>query len=145
MATAAATATATWISLALATYTTYQAGETEKENYQRQAQAEESNAKSREIERKRSLVRALAAGNVKAGASGVSGGIGSSQEALMKSDIRKEGLDEVVDAGATSERITQLNSNASAARNYSLLSAGSGLAKGAAREFRRGDVKKVKK
>jgi hypothetical protein len=140
MATAAAAAT--WSSLFLTAYTTYQAGEMEAEQYETQARAEESNAKTREIERKRSLVRALAAGNVKAGAAGVSGGVGSSQEALMKADIRRESLDEVVDAGATSDRISQLSSNASAARNYSLLSAGAGLAGGAAREFKRGSIKK---
>jgi hypothetical protein len=141
MATAAA---AQWVSLALTAYTVYESGEAEKEQYETQARAEESNAKTREIERKRNLVRALSAGNVKAGASGVSGGIGSSQDALMRSDIRKESLDEVVDAGATSERITQLSSNAKSARNYSLLSAGAGFAEGAAREFRRGtDKKKV--
>ena len=135
MATAGALA---WTSLVMGAVTTYKTGEAQAEQYKTQARAEESNAKTREIERKRALVKALAAGNVKAGASGVSGGIGSSQEALMKADIRKESLDAVVDAGATSQRISQLSSNASAAKNYSLLSAAGQAVSGASREVRRG-------
>lgn len=100
-----------------------QGGKAESRNMAAQAKSEKFNAKNREIERKRNLVDALAMQNVMRGASGITGGVGSSAEAVMKEDVRREKYDTSVDAQGTSMRTTQLMRNASNARKFSLLSA----------------------
>ncbi len=137
MATAAALG---WASLIVSAGVAYKSSEDQAVDLKKKSKAEEANAKTREIERKRELVRALAAGNVGEGASGTTGGFGSSNLALMMSDIRKEGLDESVDVGATNQRITQLKSNADAVQDYAVLSAAGTIAGGAKRYKKRGSV-----
>lgn len=103
-----------------------------------QAKAEEFNSRNRQIERKKNLIQALAMQNVKAGASGISGGVGSSQEAIAKADIASSKVDSALDIGSTSQRVSQLKVNASNASTFSLLSAGAEVAGGIARKKERG-------
>ena len=115
-------------------------GAARSESYSAQAKAEEFNSRNRQIERKRNLIQALSMQNVKAGASGISGGVGSSQQAIAQEDIRLERVDSALDIGATSQRVRQLQVNASNASTYNLLSAGAEVAGGVSRSRKRGSL-----
>ena len=122
----AATAVATYFGgpqAGAAVYSQFRGAQVQQESLDIQAKAEQSSAKNREIDRKRNLLRALAIQNVKAGASGVTGGAGSSTQAMMQEDIRSASFDAVLDTGATSQRVSQLKQNAKNIAEYSLLSA----------------------
>jgi len=102
-----------------------QAGEAKAAELKTQAKAEEFNAKNREIDRKRNLIRVLSLQNVRSAASGVRGGVGSSQDALMREDISRYELDTTTDLATTTQRISQLRDNARTAKTSSLISAAS--------------------
>ncbi len=115
-------------------------GQAEAKDYKIQAKAEENNARNREIERKRNLIRSLALQNVRAGASGITSGVGSSAQAIQMEDISRFNLDQSTDAAATGQRVSQLRQNASNATTFSLLSAGSEAVKFGRRQAKRGSV-----
>jgi len=115
-------------------------GQAESRDLKTQAKAEEFNSLNREIERKRNLIRSLALQNVRAGASGITSGFGSSAQAIQLEDISRFELDQSVDAFATTQRVNQLKQNASNATNFSLLSAGGEAARFGLRAARRGTV-----
>ena len=115
-------------------------GRAEAQNLKVEAKAEEFNARNREIERKRNLIRSLALQNVRAGASGITSGFGSSAQAIQLEDITRFELDQSVDAFSTTQRVNQLKQNASNATNFSLLSAGGEAARFGLRAARRGTV-----
>ena len=97
----------------------------QKADYKEQAEAEQFNAKNREIDRKRNLLKALAWQNVKGGSSGTFGGKGSSQDAMMREDISLKGFDTTLDRGRTSQRVSGLNQRGDSAMTGSLISAAS--------------------
>ena len=103
--------------------------------------AEAANAKTREIERKRNLIRSLAERSVTAGASGITSGIGSSAQALAMEDISKKGLDTAIDRSITGRRVSQLQQNARNQATLSLLSAGAETAATIGRAKKRGEIK----
>lgn len=132
---------ASWIALAgtaATAYTTVESGKVQKTNLENQARAEETNAKSAEIERKRRLVQSLALSNVKAGASGVTSGTGSSAQAIQLEDISRKGLDTALAASNVSQRTSMLRANAKTAQTSSLLSATSEVAGAVGRYKKRG-------
>lgn len=88
-----------------------------------QAKAEKFNAATREIDRKRNLIRALSLQNVRVGAGGIQGGQGSSAQAIQLADIKDYELDQAVDKAGTSQRVNQLRQNATNAVTSSLISA----------------------
>lgn len=132
------------VSLLVTTYGIVESGNQEQRQYQQKAKAEESNAKNRQIERKRNLIRALSEQNVKAGASGFSSGTGSSAQAIMLEDIKREKLDTAIDAGVTSQRASAYRTQGDAAKSYSLISAGGEVGSGIARSQKRGSTKSTK-
>lgn len=119
---------------------TVAAGEAQSRDIKIQAKAEEFNARNREIERKRNLVRSLALQNVRAGASGITSGFGSSAQAIQLEDISRFELDQSSDAFSTTQRVNQLKQNASNATTFSLLSAGGEAARFGLRAAKRGTV-----
>ena len=125
---------------AVGAISTIRAGRAQAAEYKTQARAEEFNAKNREIDRKRNLIRSLATQNVRQGASGISGGVGSSSQAIQLEDIGAANLDQTVDTGVTSSRVSQLQANASTAKTSSLLSAASGAAASYSRYKKRGEL-----
>jgi len=133
---------ATWVSLALAAGSTYMQVQETKAVAADKGRAEAANAKTREIERKRNLIRSLAERSVRAGASGITSGIGSSAQALMLEDVSRKGLDTAIDKSITSRRISQIQQNASNQATFSLLSAGADIAGTVSRTKKRGEVKK---
>ncbi len=120
--------------------TTVQQGQVAKANFKVQAAAEETNARTREIERKRNLMRSLAMQNVRAGASGVTAGTGSSAQAVQLEDISRVELDQLTAKANTEQRVNQLQSNARTAVSSSLLSAGGEIAGQYVRNKKRGKV-----
>lgn len=137
-----ATVTAgTWISLALAAGSTYMQVQETKAVARDKGRAEAANAKTREIERKRNLIRSLAERSVTAGASGITSGIGSSAQALAMEDISKKGLDTAIDRSITGRRVSQLQQNARNQATLSLLSAGAETAATIGRAKKRGEIK----
>jgi len=124
----------------LTAYSTIESGKAESRNLQIQAKAEETNARTREIERKRNLVRSLAMQNVRAGASGVTAGTGSSAQAIQLEDISRFELDELTDKAATEQRVSQLQANARTARRSSLISAGAEVGGAYQRSKKRGKL-----
>jgi len=121
--------------------TTLQQGAAQAKGLQIQAKAEETNARTREIERKRNLIASLAMQNVKAGASGITAGTGSSAQAIQLEDISRFELDELTDKAATEQRVSQLQANARTARTSSLISAGAEVGGAYVRSKKRGKVK----
>lgn len=119
---------------------TVQAGEAQSETLKTQAKAEEFNAKNREIDRKRNLIRALSLQNVRGATSGVFGGVGSSQAAMMQEDIGRFELDQSTDVHSTTQRTSQLRANAKTARTSSLLSSASEAYKYKKRSDKRGTL-----
>ena len=117
---------------------TVQAGEVQKENLNIQSRAEETNAKNAEIERKRRLVKSLSLANVKAGASGITSGTGSSAQALQLEDISRKDLDTQTAQSNTSQRQAMLQSNIKTAKTSSLLSAAGEVATSVGRYKKRG-------
>jgi len=115
-------------------------GEAESANLETQAKDEQFNARNRQIERKRNLVRALALQNVRTGASGFTFEKGSSAAAIQFEDIERFELDQSTDALNTANRIDQLKQNASNATKFSLLSAGGEAARFVSRTTARGTV-----
>ncbi len=118
-----------------------QSGRVASATYKQQAKAEETNARTREIERKRNLIKSLAMQNVRAGASGVTSGTGSSAQAIQLEDISRANLDALTDAANTEQRIAALSSSASTAKRMSLLSAAGEGARMYGRSKKRGKVK----
>lgn len=119
-----------------------QSGRAASASYKQQAKAEETNARTREIERKRNLIKSLAMQNVQAGASGVTSGTGSSAQAIQLEDISRKGLDTLTDVARTEQRVSQLQASASTAKRMSLLSAAGEGARMYGRASKRGKVKK---
>ena len=141
--TAAATTTGTSLlygATALSAVSSLHAGAAQASNLKQQAQVEEFNAKNREIDRKRNLIRALSLQNVRGATSGTYGGKGSSQDALMREDISRFELDQATDAATTTQRTTQLRENANIAQASSLLSAASEGITAYSRSKKRGKV-----
>lgn len=133
-------AAAKWASLAVSTYASVESANIQEQNLQNEARAEETNSRNREIERKRNLIKSLAMQNVRAGASGITSGTGSSAQAIMLEDISRKDLDTSSDVGRTDQRVSQLQKNAKAGKRSSLLSAGSEVVKGAYRTKKRGST-----
>lgn len=131
-----------WAMFAMTAATTYRQGQQKAVDLKVQAKAEESNAKNREIERKRNLMNALSLQAVHGGVSGISGGIGSSQEALFKEEVRREEFDTVMDKAGTSMRTDQLKANAKNAKQMSLITIGSSAMETHTTNKRRGELKK---
>jgi len=128
------------ISTGLSIFSTIAGGQAESRDYKVQAKAEQFNARNREIDRKRNLIRSLALQNVRAGASGITSGVGSSAQAVQLEDIERKELDTATDTYSTSQRVNQLKQNASNATTFSLLSAaGEGVRYGR-RVAKRGSV-----
>jgi len=119
---------------------TLYSGVAQSRAYKVQAKAEETNARTREIERKRNLIRSLAMQNVKAGASGFTSGTGSSAQAIQLEDISRFELDELTDKAATEQRVSQLQANARTARRSSLISAGAEIGTARVRTLKRGKL-----
>ena len=119
---------------------TVQQANVQKAGFKVQAAAEETNARTREIERKRNLMKSLAMQNVKGAASGITAGTGSSAQAIQMEDISRFELDELTDKATTEQRVGQLQSNARTARTSSLLSAASEVYKPAKRAAKRGKM-----
>ena len=80
---------------------TAQQASVQKAGFKVQAAAEETNARTREIERKRNLMKSLAMQNVKGAASGITAGTGSSAQAIQMEDISRFELDELTDKATT--------------------------------------------
>lgn len=131
---------ATWVSLALAAGSTYMQVQETKAQAKDVGRAEAANAKTREIERKRNLIRSLAERSVTAGASGITAGAGSSAQALAMEDVSRKGLDTAIDRSVTSRRISQLQQNAKNQAKLTLLSAGAETAATIGRAKKRGKV-----
>lgn len=132
-----------WASLigtGVSVYSAVESGNVQKENLEAQGRAEATNAKSAEIERKRRLVSSLALSNVKAGASGVTSGTGSSAQALQMEDISRKELDTSLAEGNKSQRLTMLKSNIKTAKTSSLLSAAGEVAGSVGRYKKRGTL-----
>ena len=127
-------------STGLSIASTLSAGETDAVDYKTQAKAEQFNARSREIDRKRNLIRSLALQNVRAGASGITSGPGSSAQAIMMEDVSRSGLDEATAAAGTSMRVSQLKQNAKSAKQFSLLSAAGEAVRYGKRVKKRGSI-----
>lgn len=132
-----------WMSLIGTTasvYSTVESGRVQKENLEAQSRAEATNAKSAEIERKRRLVASLSMANVKAGASGITSGTGSSAQALQLEDISRAELDTATAESNTSQRLSMLQSNIKTAQTSSLLSASGEVATSVGRYKKRGST-----
>ena len=130
-----------WTSLAVSTYAGVESANIQGQNMEAQGRTEGTNARNREIERKRNLMSALALQNVRAGASGITSGTGSSAQAIMREDISRKELDTATDVGRTEQRTSQLQQNISTTKTSSLLSAASEVAGGAYRTKKRGSIK----
>jgi len=115
-------------------------GQADATNYKEQAKAEQFNARNREIDRKRNLVRTLALQNVRQGTSGITSGIGSSAQAVQLEDISRGELDQATDLYSTNQRVNQLKQNASNASTFSLLSAAGEAARFGRRQTKRGSL-----
>jgi hypothetical protein len=115
-------------------------GVQKSEQLKSQAKDEQFASRNREIERKRNLIASLASQNVRGGASGVTGGVGSSFEAIRKGDLENFELDQFMDKESTAMRNDQLQQNAKTAIATSLLSAGAEAAGSSRRTKRRGKV-----
>jgi len=113
----------------------------QKADYKEQAEAEQFNAKNREIDRKRNLLKALAWQNVKGASSGTFGGKGSSQDAMMREDISLKGFDTITDRGRTSQRVSGLQQRGQSAQTGSLINAASAGSESYQRSNRRGSVR----
>jgi hypothetical protein len=89
----------------------YKAGQAQSAQYKEQAKSEEVAAGQREIERRRSLIRALSAQNASAGAAGVetSGSIGG----IIRRDIKDNQNDLLYDSANTKTRQRAFRSRAS--------------------------------
>lgn len=120
--------------------TTLYSGVQQSRGFKIQAKAEETNARTREIERKRNLMKSLAMQNVKGAASGITAGTGSSAQAIQMEDISRFELDELTDKATTEQRTGQLRENARTARTSSLLSAAGEVYKPARRVAKRGKI-----
>ncbi|MCK5236087.1 MAG: hypothetical protein KAR06_03795 [Deltaproteobacteria bacterium] len=129
-----------WLTLAATTYTTVQSGKIESANLKMQAKAEETNARTREIERKRNLIKSLAMQNVRGAASGVTAGTGSSAQAIQREDISRKELDTLTDVARTEQRASQLRENAAVTKRTSLLSAAGEGARSYGRAKQRGKL-----
>ena len=130
-----------WASLigtSVSVYSAVESGNVQKENLAIAGRAEETNAKNAEIERKRRLVQSLSLANVKAGASGITSGTGSSAQALQLEDISRKDLDTQTAQSNLSQRKTMLRSNAKTAETSSLLSASGEIASSVGRYKNRG-------
>lgn len=121
-------------------YSTVQTGRVEAGRFKQQAKAEETNARTREIERKRNLIKSLAMQNVRAGASGVTAGTGSSAQAIQLEDISRKELDTLTDVARTEQRTSQLESNIKTTKRMSLLSAAGEGARMYSRSEKRGKL-----
>jgi len=93
----------------------------ESKQLKAQANVEKFNARTREIGRKRNLVRSLALQNVRAGAGGIAPD--GSVAAIQQEDLSRFELDQAIDTAGTGQRVSQLQQNAGYATNFSLLSA----------------------
>ena len=129
-----------FLSFMATAYSTVQTGRVQSATFKQQAKAEETNARTREIERKRNLIKSLAMQNVKGAASGVTMGTGSSAQAIQMEDISRKELDTLTDVARTEQRTSQLESNARTARRMSLLSAAGEGARTYKRSKKRGTI-----
>ena len=138
----ASAAAAAWTSTLLAVGSTaYSISESDKAASQK-ARVEESNAKSDEIERKRALIKSLAAKNVAEGAAGFTG---ASTQARMMADVKAKELDTLTGRARTSGRKQQIKSDAAAYKTGSLLSAAGEVANTRSRILHRGEMKEAAK
>lgn len=83
------------------------AGAMARIQYKEQAQQEQDAARSREIDRRRRLVEALASQNAEAGAIGAATGVGS-RRAIAMADARLASLDSLTDRASTNRRAIML-------------------------------------
>jgi len=113
-------------------------GQAQKEQYEAQARTEKFNAQSREIERKKNLIRSLALSNVRMGAAGI--GTGGSQLNLAMQDIHAAEQDQFQADVGTRVKIDTATANARNATTFSLLSAGADVGTSLLRAKRRGSV-----
>ena len=105
--------------------TGYMGAQAQEMAYKQQAEQERVAAMSREVQRKKRLVSALATQNAMVGAMGIT--TSGSPAAIMRSDIAAGRYDQAIAAGESAARITQLQTSASAARRQGIVSAGSSL------------------
>lgn len=119
-------------------FSTIAQGQAQKQQYEAQAKIERFNATTREIERKKNLIRSLSLSNVRMGAGGI--GTGGSAQNLALEDIRAADLDQSIDATGTRMKTGQLSTNASNAQTFSLLSAGADIGESVLRKKRRGSA-----
>lgn len=105
----------------LAAYQTYQAGSAQSAQYKLQIKQEQDSARGREIERKRSLLRALANQNAVAGAQGVA--MSGAKEAIARQDIRFAADDLLTDRAATGQRVSGYRAAASNAKKAGTMGA----------------------
>ena len=117
-------------------------GQADKRQYEAQARTERFNATTREIDRKKNLIRALAIGNVKAGAGGT--GTGGSNLNVQMQDIHAAEQDQFQADVGSRVAINTAHSNASNAQSFSLLSAAGDVGSSLLRSSRRGSLKKAK-
>ena len=125
-------------SLGFSVFSTTMQGQQETKQYEAQAATEKFNATTREIERKKNLIRSLALTNVRMGAGGI--GTGGSAQNLAFEDIHAADLDQSIDNTGTRVKIDTAKSNARTAQFSSLLSAGSDVTSTLLRTSRRGKV-----
>jgi hypothetical protein len=105
----------------LAAYQTYQAGSAQSAQYKLQIKQEQDSARGREIERKRTLLRALANQNAVAGAQGVA--MSGAKEAIARQDIRFAADDLLTDRAATGQRVSGYRAAASNAKKAGTMGA----------------------
>ncbi len=116
---------ATAIGGGLSAYQTYQAGTSEAAQQKLRIRQEQDSARGREIERKRSLLRALANQNAVAGAQGVA--MSGGKEAIARQDIKFAAEDLLTDRAATGMRIAGYRAAASNARKAGTIGAATSL------------------
>ena len=126
------------LSTGLSVFSTIAGGISKKKEYEAQAKTEKFNATTREIERKKNLIRSLSLSNVRMGAGGI--GTGGSAQNLALEDIRAAELDQATADVGTRVKIDTAVSNGRSAQTFSLLSAGADVGESLLRKKRRGSV-----
>ena len=118
---------------------TLQGAKAQKQQYMAQAKREELDARQREIDRRRNLMRALASQTAARSAQGVVGNQGS-PGAMLRADSQEAYFDQTIDNANAEYRIGGARGNAATASQMGTFDAATSLLDFASRTIRRGSL-----